>query len=375
MPHKYRVAIIGAGMICNAAHLPALTPLRKRGAVEVVAVADIRPEAARETAQRYEIPAWYDDPQKMLDEVKPDWVSVCTPNRRHNLSILALRAGANVMCEKPLALTWREAKEMFDVARQEGKLLFPCQSRRWSPDMDFASDVVRKGLLGKPYFADLSFVRRYGIPTWGMFHMKSENGGSPFCDLGVHFLDSLLWMTGNPRVVSVSGSMYDIIAQKGEDVLLSIKESGAAGGLFTPRPYDPSEFSVEDSAMGSMRMEGGLSVNFKFTWAMHQPTAKHITICGDRGGLDVEQMVLYQNVGGYQGETKLKYFDNRPFAGVPFDAHHYMYEHVLNVLDGKEEPRVKPEETLNVVSAIEAFYRSAEENREIRTEDLEGYTI
>ena len=48
---------------------------------------------------------------------------------------------------------------------------------------------------------------------------------------------------------------------------------------------------------------------------------------------------------------------------------------VLNVLDGKEEPRVKPEETLNVVSAIEAFYRSAEENREIRTEDLEGYTI
>ena len=94
--------------------------------------------------------------------------------------------------------------------------------------------------------------------------MKSENGGGPFCDLGVHFLDSLLWMTGNPRVLSVSGSMYDIIAQKGEDVLLSIKESGAAGGLFTPRPYDPSEFSVEDSAMGSMRLEGGLSVNFKF---------------------------------------------------------------------------------------------------------------
>ena len=81
----------------------------------LVAVADIRPEAARETAQRYEIPAWYDDPQKMLDEVKPDWVSVCTPNRRHNLSILALRAGANVMCEKPLALTWREAKEMLSL--------------------------------------------------------------------------------------------------------------------------------------------------------------------------------------------------------------------------------------------------------------------
>ena len=204
--HKARSCHYRCGMICNAAHLPALTSLRKRGAV--VALRGGHPDrgCTRNSAQRYEIPAWYDDPQKMLlDEVKTRLGEVCTPNRRHNLSILALRAGANVMCEKPLALTWREAKEMFDVARQEGKLLFPCQSRRWSPDMDFASDVVRKGLLGKPYFADLSFVRRYGIPTWGMFHMKSENGG-PFCDLGVHFLDSLLWMTGNPRVVSVSGS-------------------------------------------------------------------------------------------------------------------------------------------------------------------------
>ncbi len=374
MACKHRIAIIGAGMICNAAHLPALAPLRERGDVEVVAVADIRPEAARETAERYKIPRWYEDAQTMLDKEHPDWVSICTPNKRHILSIMALRAGANVMCEKPLTIKYSEAKEVFAVAKEVGKVMFPCQSRRWSPDMDFAHDVVSKGLLGDPYYADISFVRRYGIPTWGMFHMKRENGGGPFCDLGVHFIDAVLWMCGNPRVESVSGSTYDIIAKKGEEVLLNIKESGAAGGLFTPRPYDPKEFSVEDSAMGSMRLDNGMSINFKFTWAMHQPTAKHILLCGDKGGLDVEQQMLYQNVGGYQGETKLKYFDNRPFAGVPFDAHHYMYEHILRVLDGKEEPMVKHEETLNVVSAIEAFYLSAEKRREVRTEELEGYT-
>lgn len=373
MSPKHRIAIIGNGMICNAAHLPSIQPLRDRGDVEVVAVADIRPEAARETAERWHVPAWYEDPQRMLDEVQPDWVSICTPNRRHNWTLAALRAGANVMCEKPMALTYKEAKAEFDEAKKQGKLLFPCQSRRWSADMDFASDVVRKGLVGKPYFADINFVRRIGIPTWGMFHMKEENGGGPFCDLGVHFLDAFLWMCGNPRVEAVSGNTYDIIAQKGEDVKLNIAESGAYIGTFTPRPYDHKEFSVEDSSMGSIRIEGGISVNFKFTWCMFQPTAKHIVICGDKGGLDVEQMMLYQNVGGYQAETKLKYFDNRPYAGVAFDAHRYMYQHVLNVIEGREEPRVKPEETLNIVSAIEAFYRSAEENREIRTTELEGY--
>ncbi|MEG2702494.1 MAG: Gfo/Idh/MocA family oxidoreductase, partial [Clostridia bacterium] len=370
MNHKYRLAIIGNGMICNAAHLPALALLREKGMVEVVSVADIRSDAARETAERYHIPAWYEDPQKMLDELQPDWVSVCTPNCRHEWSIAALKAGANVMCEKPLALTYAEAQEEFRVAKEMGKLLFPCQSRRWSADMDFAQDVVRKGLLGKPYFAEIDFVRRYGIPTWGMFHMKDENGGGPFCDLGVHFLDAFLWMLGNPRVEAVSGKAFDVLAKQGEDVLLSIKESGAYIGTFTPRPYKKDEFSVEDCAAGSVRIAGNIAINFKFTWALFQPTKKHIVICGDKGGLDVDEMMLYQNVGGYQGETKLKYFDNRPYAGRAFDAHYYMYEHVYNVLEGKEEPRVKPEETLNVVSAIEAFYRSAEENREIRTEEL-----
>ena len=115
---KYRLAIIGCGMICNAAHMPSINELRREGLVEVAAVADIREIAARETAQRWEIPRWYTDPQKMLEEIKPDWVSVCTPNVSHKQwSIAALKAGANVMCEKPIALTWRDAKEMLTIRR------------------------------------------------------------------------------------------------------------------------------------------------------------------------------------------------------------------------------------------------------------------
>ncbi|MBR2453613.1 MAG: Gfo/Idh/MocA family oxidoreductase, partial [Clostridia bacterium] len=65
---KLRVAVIGTGMIANQAHFPALNMLAKEGIVEVVAVADIRPEVAEETAKRHGVPAWYQDPQKMLDE-------------------------------------------------------------------------------------------------------------------------------------------------------------------------------------------------------------------------------------------------------------------------------------------------------------------
>ena len=373
---KLRITIIGAGMIANSAHLPAIADLQKKDLVEVVGVADIRPEAAEETARRYHIPNWYADPQKMLDELKPDLVSVCTPNLPHkHWSIAALKAGAHVMCEKPIALTYQDAKEMFQAAEDNGKILYPCQSRRWSPDMTFARDAIIQGDIGKPYFADISFVRRYGIPTWGMFHMREQNGGGAFCDLGVHFIDALLWMTGNPRVEAVSGKAFDNLAKQGKDILLSIKESGAYTGTFTPRPYDHEEFSVEECATGFIRLAGNFGVNFKFTWALNLPTSKSFVVCGENGGIDSEQFMLYKNTGHYQSEIKLKYFDNRPYSGVPFDGHRYMYPHVLNVIAGKEERIVKPEETLNVVAAIECFYRSAVENREVASEELEGYGI
>ena len=96
---KLRVAVIGAGMIANQAHFPALKPLRDAGLAEVVGVADIRPEAAAETAARHHVPNWYADPQKMLDELHPDFVAVCTPNVYHKeWTIKALRAGAHVAC-------------------------------------------------------------------------------------------------------------------------------------------------------------------------------------------------------------------------------------------------------------------------------------
>jgi len=380
MSKKYRIALIGTGMIANCAHLPAIDNLRKQGLAEIVACADIRPEAAQETANRWGIGEWFADPQEMLNKYagQLDIVSVCTPNNYHKpWSIAAMKAGANVMCEKPLALTYRDAKEMFAVADELGKVLFPCQSRRWTNDMVFCKDAMEQAQIGKPYFADISFCRRYGIPSWGMFHMAEHNGGGPYCDLGVHFVDSLLWMCGNPRVEAVSGMSYDVLGHQGKDIMINIKESGAhSGTVFTPRPYDHKEFSVEEAAMGTIRLEGGFLVNFKFTWALNYPTSSSFVICGPEGGIDAKTMKLYKNVGHYQAETDLKYFDNRKYNYVTsFDGHWYMYEHVLNVLEGKEERIVKPEETLNVVASIECFYRSAAENREVKSTELEGYEL
>ena len=114
---KLRVAIIGTGMIANSAHFPALNILREEGLVDVEGVADIREEIAAETAKRHHVPNYYKDPQKMLDELKPDFVAVCTPNVYHKeWTIKALQAGAHVACEKPIATSYADANETWDTA-------------------------------------------------------------------------------------------------------------------------------------------------------------------------------------------------------------------------------------------------------------------
>ena len=369
---KIRVAIIGCGMIANSAHFPALNILREEGLAEVVGVADIRPEAAESTAKRHGVERWYTDPQQMLDELKPDFVAVCTPNVAHKQwTLAALRAGADVACEKPIAVTYADAKEMWDTAKACGRRLFPCQCMRWRSYMMKAKELADTGELGDIYFSDVEFIRRIGIPTWGMFHMKKYNYGGPFCDLGVHLIDSLLWIAGNPKVKTVSGSAVTKIANKGEDIHLSIAESGAYSGTFDPRPYDWHEFDVEDFSNGFMRLDNGMTVNFKFSWAINLPTTNlKLNICGDKGGLSVERGMLYKNIGRYQSECELKWFDNGKYKGVPFEQHRYMYRNIWNTLAGREEYLIKEEQNLEVAKVIECFYRSAELGREVSADEL-----
>ena len=161
------------------------------------------------------------------------------------------------------------------------------------------------------------------------------------------------------------------IANKGEDIHLSIAESGAYSGTFDPRPYDWHEFDVEDFSHGFMRLDNGMNVNFKFSWALNQPTTNlGLSICGDNGGLNVENGVLYKNVGRFQGETSMKWFDNGKYKGVPFEQHRYMYRNIINTIAGKEEYLIREEQNLEVAKVIECFYRSAQTGREVRAEEI-----
>ena len=244
-------------------------------------------------------------------------------------------------------------------------MLFITQTARFSGDSFAAKEYASQGMLGDMYYAETATIRRRGIPKWGVFHIKEFNAGGPVYDIGVHALDMLIWVMGNPKVTAVSGQTVLKFGNKDEDLATSLFDSGAdAGLLFEPRPYDYREFDVEDFASGYMRLENGGSLVLRTSWAANvEQGAGSTFILGTGGGLMFNPLRYIANQGRYMTDSTPQVPTMR---GKAFSGHFRYMKHAVSVLRGEEEKIVKREEVLNVIRALDALYESAEVGHEVR---------
>lgn len=243
---KVRVAVIGCGSISKYRHIPEYADHKN---VELVAFVDPVIERAQQFADQFGAKA-YADHETMLAEIKPDAVSVCTPNAYHApISIDAAKAGAHVLVEKPMAVTDEEAEAMINAASDNGVYLMVGHNQRFMPPHMKAKQILESGLLGKV----LTFRTTFGHPgpegwsadganSW--FFRKEEALMGAMGDLGVHKSDMIRWML-NDEVVEV-GAFVSTLHKKDTDVddnasCILRMESGAIGTLVASWTYYKGE--------------------------------------------------------------------------------------------------------------------------------------
>ena len=359
---KIKVAVISCGMIARNAHIPAYKHFSEY--YDLTAVCDVNAETARKTAQEFGVPHFYTDVEQMLIEQEPDLVSVCVPNMLHKqYTMMALKYGANVLCEKPVAFSLSDALEMYGFAADRGLRLIACQSWRFMPERIAAKRIIDSGMVGNIYYAEFSRIRRRGIPTWGKFHLKEHSGGGAFLDIGVHVLDAAVWLMGNPKVRSVIARTQRLHVCE----TVSLKSAGAlAGGVKTGAGFNPDDMDVESFAGGIITFENDAVIEFKTAWAANLPEENNIVLLGEKSGIDIAARKVYY---GNDGVSELEIPPNE-FPDKSFYGHFYLIGNVARALRGEEDFWITPEETVTVSAVIEAVYRSAELGREIYINEL-----
>lgn len=188
---KIRIAVIGCGAIAQRRHIPEYA---QNPNVELVAFCDPVLERAELCAEQYSGKA-FADYEEMLKKIKPDAVSVCTPNFLHaHAAIVSANAGAHVLVEKPIATTEAEALAMIEAARKNGVFLMVGHNQRLMPPHVKAKEILKSGKLGKV----ITFRTSFGHPgpeRWSVdgkdswFFRKDEAIMGAMGDLGVHKSD------------------------------------------------------------------------------------------------------------------------------------------------------------------------------------------
>lgn len=340
-----RYGLIGCGGVANGKYLPAL---RKLGDVDVTAFCDTLPANAEKANKEYgggKGKVFTDYRELLKEEI--DAVLVLTPNNTHSvITVAALKSGKHVMCEKPMAMNYAQAKAMIAARDASKKLLTIGYQNRFRRDSLFLKAECEKGALGEIYFAKATALRRRAVPTWGVFLDSEKQGGGPLIDIGTHALDLTLFMMNNYEPLYAVGSVYHKLNRD--------KNTGNIWG-----DWDTKKFNVEDSAFGFVVMKNGATVSVEASWALNITTEREAvcTLCGTKGGADMPKA----------GELVLNGIKNsRPYTFTPdfrsgetekdTDREAKTFRDAIR---GKGKLYVLAEEALAVTRILEGIYRSA----------------
>jgi predicted dehydrogenase len=345
---KVRIGVIGTGGIANGAHLPGYSQIPDE--CEIFALCDIDPKALAKTSEKYpDVKHKFEDYKKLLEMPEIDGVSVCTPNYVHfQPTVDALKAGKNVLCEKPIAMNAIEGAEMVATAKKAGKFLQIGYNSRFQPSNQTLKRFIDAGELGDIYWSRAQCLRVRGIPGWGVFIDKSKQGGGPLIDIGVHMLDLTLWFMGHPKPVSASGVTYQKFGTRPDVV-------GFMG------QWDYKNFTVEDFASALIRFDNGAAIMLESSFVANlKQEVQNVTLLGTTGGAEAYPLSITQE----RHRSVFSYEPKIP-GGNNINTHYAEMKAFVECIRDKKEPLVTGEHGLMVAKIMDAIYKSAEAGKEV----------
>ena len=251
--------------------------------------------------------------------------------------------------------TWATLKE-----KASGKILTIGFQPRMSENMKMIKKIVESGELGEIYYIQAGGGRRRGIPTpFGTTFIEKETGGiGAMGDIGCYSLDMLLNAVGYPKPLTATGYTSDFF--------------GKDPAYYPNHPEYAEKFGVEDFAAGFVRLEGGIMLDFRISWAMNMDTCGDALILGKKGGLRIpstecwngefnKPLTIYKTLCNETIEYQVPL---KPAGNLFYDK---LRSFVDSVKDGGTAPIPSSQIVINQ-AIIDGLVRSSKEGKEVTIE-------
>ncbi|MEO7700664.1 MAG: Gfo/Idh/MocA family oxidoreductase [Opitutus sp.] len=328
---KLRVCIFGAGHIAEV-HLKAL--LKSTQDVEVIGICDIDAPKAGALCAKYAIPYVNRSSDDLLS-LRPDLVNICTPPSVHaQLAIRALRAGSNVLVEKPLCASLAELDLIQRTERETGRFCATVLQKRYSSSVNHIRGLLQSEKLGRPLVAVCNTLwyrapEYYNVDWRGKW--STELGG-PTVGHGIHAMDQLIYMLGDWRLVRATAKTVDRNIEV-EDVSVAIIEfaNGCVATVINSIVSPREETYIRiDTQRGTVEQRGLYEVansDWKFTAAASEDAAAFCQDCE-----------LPAEISG---------------------NHQVLIDAVLENVKSGERPKTSGEEAVKTADLLSSIYKSA----------------
>lgn len=334
---KVKIGIVGCGSITKHRHAPEYA---QHPQVEIVGYYDTHPERAAMMAEKHGgiVYASFED---LLADKEIDAVSICTPNRFHApQSIAALQAGKHVLCEKPMATTAEDARNMIAAAEKAHKFLMIGHNQRLADAHVKAKKILESGELGK-VLTFRTFFTHGGPESWSIegkntwFFEKKDAVLGTMGDLGVHKADLIRWLLGD-EIVAASAFVE------------TLDKTDIDGKLI----------SVDDNAVCILKSRSGIPGTLTAGWTAYGEGTNATILTCTKGTMRIYDDENYQIIVSLRTGEKTLYKvgriqtnDNQFGSGV-------INAFVASILE-KKAPEISGEEGLKALKIVLACMESA----------------
>ena len=344
-PQTIRLGIIGAGKVTTNPdrHIDSIRSLKDQN-VEITAIADVLPDLARQVAEDFSIPLWYEDYHQMLANPDIHAVTINTPTATHKqIALDCIHAGKHLYIEKPITMTAKELEEVLAAARQSDKVFLAGSNGLLQRQMGMFRKLIANGSMGQVYLVSVDRASSRS-QEYGMDSVKEKKSTGISSHSGSHNVEWALYLLGDPKPISVQARGF----YKTQSLSLA----------------DHMDQVDDDTCVATVNFDNGAMFLFKAFRAAPTKDMYQLTVYGDKMSLSYDVTKCYKE----KSDDCIRFYRHDPVMGMQEIApkfqcgktHADMYRHFFECIR-ENKPSISNGQrglvTMKILDAMEQSIR------------------